>query len=108
MAGDRVREVASCTDASYPNICCDIITNLRAETKTEEHQEEEYGPKGRQRDLPIEDSLNRKMYIHISYLEKSRHPRNWLPSLRGQKQRKGTKNDVKLQKINPKSKEKFA
>ena len=64
MAGDRVREVTSCTDASYPNICCDIITNLRAETKTEEHQEEEYGPKGRQRDLPIERSVDRKMYIH--------------------------------------------
>ena len=27
-----------------------------------------------------------------------RHPGNWLPLLRGQKRRKATKNDVKLQK----------
>ena len=30
--------------------------------------------------------------------EKSRHPGNWLPLLRGQKRRKMAKNDVKLQK----------
>ena len=36
--------------------------------------------------------------MSVSYPEKSRQPGNWFPSLRGQKQRKGAKNDVKLQK----------
>ena len=36
-------------------------------------------------------------YRNILWLEKSRHPGNWLPSLRGQKRRKEKKNDVKLQ-----------
>ena len=38
------------------------------------------------------------IYIYISYLEKSRHPSNWLPSLRDQKRFKAAKNDVKLSK----------
>ena len=38
------------------------------------------------------------MYIYISYLEKSRHPGNWLPSLWGLKRFEVAKNDVKWPK----------
>ena len=49
------------------------------------------------------------MYVYTSELEKSAHPGNWLPSLRGRKRRKAAKKQRReIAKTSPKSKEKFA